>query len=107
MNIEPTSIFREESFADQVEEFDLNTTQVLSDFCAFHLTQSHSQRPKQLAFTPLPQLIESILQDAITADGEHQVEIAHVQCLTWAAVPFQTCCIAARNVTIVELLVQM
>jgi hypothetical protein len=105
MNIQPTSIFREERLADQIEEFDLYSTQVLSDFCTFHLTQSNSQRAEQLAFTPLPQLIESILQDATTADGEHQVEISHVQCLTWVAIPFQTCCVAACNVTIVELLV--
>jgi hypothetical protein len=41
-NAEPTSIFREERFADQVEEFDLHTTQILSDFCTFHLAQSNS-----------------------------------------------------------------
>jgi len=76
--MEPTSIFREERFADQVEKLDLYTTQVLSHFCTFHLTQSNSQGPQQLAFTPLPKLIESILQDSVTAYSEHQVEIAHV-----------------------------
>jgi hypothetical protein len=73
-----TRIFREKRFADQVEELDLYTTQVLPDFCAFHLTQSNSQRPEQFAFTPLPELIESVLQYTITADGEHQVEVTHV-----------------------------
>jgi hypothetical protein len=39
-----TDILREDGFADQVEELDLDTSQILSNFMALHLAQAYPQR---------------------------------------------------------------
>ena len=73
MGILLTSRLLKEFFAQEVEEFDLHATQIMSNFESVHLPKADSQWPEQFATMALPQLIECVLEHSSSTDIQQKV----------------------------------